>query len=75
MKTSGKTADDFDLAIRARKLWPNREHEASAVFGLLCRCGLHRWRRLNLTGIMPDRKILHCYWCSRVMIDGIVYDV
>jgi len=75
MKRPAKAGHDFELAIRAARLWPNRKHEASAVFGLLCRCGLHRWRRLNLTDIMPSKNILHCFWCSQVMIDGIAYDV
>ena len=66
---------DSELAMRAAKLWPNREHEASSLLGLLCRCGVHRWRRLNLTAIMPDKEVLLCFWCSKVKVDGVVYDV
>ena len=61
-----------EVAIRAAKLWPHREHEANSV--LLCRIGLHRWRRTDLTAVMPGNDILHCFWCSRVKVDGIVYD-
>ena len=65
---------DSELAIRVAKLWPHREHESNSVLGLLCRVGLHRWRRLNLATFMPERDILHCFWCSKVKVDGIVYD-
>ena len=66
---------DLEIALRVAKLWPNRQHEASAVVGLLCRIGMHRWRALDLTSLLPDRDIHHCFWCSKVRIDGIVYDV
>ena len=69
------TATDFEVAMRAKRLWPNREHEASSVLGLLCRIGLHRWRRLNLSPVLPDKNIAHCFWCSKVKVNGIVYDV
>jgi hypothetical protein len=62
-----------EVAIRAAKLWPHREHEANSVLGLLCRIGLHRWRR-DLTAVMPCNHILHCFWCSKVKVDAIVYD-
>jgi len=63
-----------ELALRAARLWPNREHEASSVLGLFCRIGLHRWRRLDLQMLFPDHDILHCFWCRRVKIDGLIYD-
>ena len=66
---------DAEIARRAAKLWPNREHESSAVAGLLCRVGLHRWRRLDLARLMPGKDIAHCFWCSKVKVDGVVYDV
>jgi hypothetical protein len=75
MQRSDNTVPDFELAVRVAKLWPNREHEANSVFGLLCRIGLHRWRRLNLKMIAPDKNILHCFWCSKVKVDGVIYDV
>lgn len=74
MKRSENALPDFELAIRLAKLWPNREHEAGAVLGLFCRVGLHRWRRLNLAALAPDKDIVHCFWCSKVKIDGVVYD-
>jgi hypothetical protein len=65
---------DSELAVRVAKLWPNRQHEANSVFGLFCRIGLHRWRRLDLSTLAPGKDILHCFWCSKVRIDGVVYD-
>jgi hypothetical protein len=65
---------DFEVAVRAGKLWPHREHESNSVLGLLCRIGLHRWRRLDLAVLFPDKDILHCFWCSKVKVDGVVYD-
>ena len=75
MKDSRDAKPDFALAVRAAKLWPNREHEANTALGLLCRVGLHRWRRLNLETLIPGKKVLHCFWCSKIKIDGITYDV
>ena len=74
MKEREKMPPDSDLAIRVAKLWPHREHESSALMGLLCRVGLHHWRRLNLATLMPEKNILHCFWCSKVKIDGVIYD-
>jgi hypothetical protein len=75
MKSMENKVTDVEVAIRAAKLWPNRQHEANSVLGLLCRVGLHRWRRLNLLAIVPDKDILHCFWCSKVKVDGVIYDV
>ena len=74
MKPPENALSDRELAVRVAKLWPNREHEASAVLGLFCRVGMHRWRRLDLATLAPDRDIAHCFWCSKVKIDGVVYD-
>ena len=68
------TLSGYELAIRVAKLWPHREHESASVLGLLCRVGLHRWRRLDLATLVPDKEILHCFWCSKVKVDGIAYD-
>ena len=68
------TESGSEIAVRAAKLWPNREHESSAVWGLLCRVGLHRWRRLDLAALMPGRAVAHCFPCSKVKVDGVVYD-
>jgi hypothetical protein len=65
---------DSELAARVAKLWPNREHEANPILGLLCRVGIHRWRRLALSELIPNRDIAHCFWCSKVKIDGVVYE-
>jgi hypothetical protein len=74
MKDPDKALPDAELAVRAAKLWPNREHEANSVLGLLCRIGVHRWRRLDLSTLAPDKEIVHCFWCSKVKIDGVKYD-
>lgn len=70
-----KTTAEAELAKQVAKLWPHREHEASSVLGLLCRAGLHRWRRLDLEKLAPHRDIEYCFWCSKVRIDGVPYDV
>lgn len=64
---------DTELAKSLAKLWPHREHEASAVCGCLCRLGLHRWRRLVVKTLAPGRNVRFCFWCSKVQIDGSVY--
>lgn len=74
MKSSQKAFNDSELAVRVARLWPNREHEANSVLGLLCRAGLHRWRRLDLAALVPGKEIFHCFWCSKVKIDGVIYD-
>jgi hypothetical protein len=74
MKDPKNALLDSELAIRVAKLWPHREHESNSVLGLLCRVGLHRWRRLDLATLVPDRDILHCFWCSKVNVDGTVYN-
>lgn len=74
MKSSESALNDSELALRAAKLWPNREHEANSVLGLLCRVGLHRWRRLDIAALAPDKEIVHCFWCSKVKVDEVVYD-
>jgi hypothetical protein len=66
---------DYEIAVRAARLWPNREHEASAVLALLCRIRIHRWRRLDLSELLPAKDISHCFWCSKVKVDGVVHDV
>ena len=61
-----------ELATSLAKRWPNREHESNAVKGLCCRCGLHRWRQLNLEELVADKEVHYCFWCSKVRIDGII---
>ncbi len=68
------TQRDPDLAIRVAKLWPHREHESNTLMSLLCHVGLHRWRRLDLATLIPDKDVLYCFGCSKVKIDGVTYD-
>jgi hypothetical protein len=28
-----------------------------------------------LAMLVPGKDILHCFWCSKVKVDGVVYDV
>lgn len=74
MNSSIQAFPDSELAVRAAKLWPHREHPSSSILGLLCRAGLHRWRRLDRATVVPDKDIRHCFWCSKVKIDGVIYD-
>jgi hypothetical protein len=64
---------DAGLAVSLARLWPNREHEANAVAGLLCRAGGHYLNTLDLTEHAPDREVRFCFWCSRVKIDGVIH--
>jgi hypothetical protein len=74
--TGGPNIPDAVLAKAAAKLWPHRLHESSPLLGLLCRARLHRWGQLNLKGLVPETKEVRvCRWCSKVKINGIVYDV
>lgn len=74
MITPEKAASDAELARKAAKLWPHREHESNILLSRFCRAGLHRWRRLNLATLHPGKDILHCFWCAKVKIDGQIYD-
>jgi hypothetical protein len=70
-----QTANESDAALAASlaKLWPHREHESNAVKGLLCGCGVHRWRKLDLRELVPGRDVRYCFWCSKVRIDGTIH--
>jgi hypothetical protein len=70
----GKHSSDEALAASLGKLWPHREHEANTLKNLFCRFGLHRWRQLDLEDLVPDKDVRYCFWCSKVRIDGVVYD-
>ena len=72
---SEDTASNTELAARVAKLWPHREHESGSVRGLLCRAGVHRWRRLDLSELVPGHDVAHCFWCSGVKIDGVIYGI
>ena len=68
-----KTPGDQELATALARLWPHREHEAIAIAGFLCGAGVHYWRCLDLSELVPDRHVRFCFWCSRIKIDGEVY--
>jgi hypothetical protein len=65
---------DAALAVSLARLWPNWEHEAPALAGLSCRMHLHFWRRLNLSHLSVNWDVKFCFWCSKIKIDGKVYD-
>jgi hypothetical protein len=66
--------DDAALARELSRLCPHREHESSAVTGLLCRVGIHHWRQLALAELARGKDVRFCYWCSKVKVDGAVYE-
>ena len=74
MAAPDRPTPDAQLATQVAKLWPNREHESSAVLGHLCRLGLHRWRQLDLTTLAPGKHIHFCFWCSKIKIGPTLYD-
>jgi len=74
MREPKNALPDSEVARAAAGLWPNRQHEANSVLGLLCHIGLHRWRWLDLAALIPAKDILHCFRCSKVKVDGIIYD-
>ena len=70
-----KPSSDAVLATSlATKLWPHREHESNAVKNLFCCVGLHRWRQLELKELVPDKEVHFCFWCSKVRVDGVIYE-
>jgi len=67
------SADPALIASLAR-LWPNREHESNAVKNLFCGAGMHRWRQLDLSELYPEHEVRYCFWCSKIKVDGTIYD-
>jgi len=65
---------DAELAASLRKLWPHREHESNAIKGLFCSFGLHWWRQLDLSELHPEKEVRYCFWCSKIQVDGVIYD-
>jgi hypothetical protein len=65
---------DAELVASLAKLWPHREHESISVKNLFCRVGLHRWRQLDLSELYPENEVRYCFWCSKIEVDGVVYD-
>lgn len=70
-----ENSPDAALVASLACLWPNREHELSAVAGLLCRVGIHYWGRLDISKLAPGRDVRFCLWCSQVELDGVVHPV
>ena len=68
-----RSSDALLIASLAR-LWPHREHESSAVAGLLCRTGIHFWRRLETSQLAPRRNVRFCFWCSKIKLDGVIHN-
>jgi hypothetical protein len=62
------------LATSLAKLWPHREHESNALKNTCCGLGLHRWRQLKLAELVPGKEIDYCFWCSKMRIDGVLYE-
>ena len=66
---------DLVVARQSARLWPHREHEAAVPLSFTCMLGIHYWRALELDELFPGKTIHHCFWCSKVRVDGVVYDV
>jgi hypothetical protein len=66
-------ADAAAIASLAR-LWPHREHESNALKNLVCALGYHRWRGLDLSELHPEKEVRYCFWCSRIKVDGAIYE-
>ena len=65
---------DSELVASLAKLWPHPEHESNSIKNLFCFVGLHRWRQLDLSELYPEREVRYCFWCSKIRIDGVVFD-
>jgi hypothetical protein len=65
---------DAELVASLAKLWPHREHESNAVKNLFCSVGMHRWRSLDLSELHPEKEVRYCFWCSKIEVDGVIYD-
>ena len=74
LAANASLADNSALIPSLAKLWPHREHESNAIMNLLCSIGLHRWRRLDLRELYPGKDIGYCFWCSKIRIDGVIYE-
>ena len=64
---------DAELVVSLAKLWPHRQHESNAVKNFFCSVGLHRWRQLDLSELCRGKEIRFCFWCSKIKIDGVIY--
>jgi len=73
---AAKVQVPYDAALIASlaKLWPHREHESNAIKNLFCSIGMHRLRALDLNELYPGKHIRYCFWCSKIKIDGAIYE-
>jgi hypothetical protein len=67
------SSSDAELADVLRKLWPHRKHESNALRGVMCYFGFHRWSKMDLKRLLPEREVRFCRWCPGVEIDGVIY--
>ena len=65
---------DSKLATQVARLWPHREHEANIMLGQLCRVGLHWWRQLDLSELVPGKDVHFCFSCQKVKINGVMHN-
>jgi hypothetical protein len=65
---------DSEFVASLAKLWPHREHESNSIKNLFCCAGLHRWRPLDLSELHPEREVRFCFWCSKIKVDGVIYN-
>jgi hypothetical protein len=72
--TTPTSSGDAALAASLAKLWPHRWHESNWLKNLFCQCGLHNWKQLYLDELLPKREVRFCYWCTKVRLDGVIYD-
>ena len=72
IKTKRTSLCDRELAAQAARIRPHREDEANGFLALLCRIGLHRWRRLDLADLALSKNILRCFWCSKIKVNRVV---
>ena len=66
-------SSDRELVGSLARLWPHRGHESNAVKNLFCSVGLHRWRELDLSALYPGKEVRFCFWCSKIRVDGTIY--
>jgi len=76
--TAIKHSVDSALATSLARFWPHREHESSAITGLLCRMGFHFWRELDLSGLDLsgldlEKEVRFCFWCSKIRINKVIF--
>ena len=65
---------DAALIASLAKLWTHREHESNAIKNLCFTVGMHRWRALDLSQLHPGKDVRYCFWCSKIEVDGVIYE-